>query len=356
VHRLLAAGAALTLAAPAPAFRFTDPQIVEASGIGLGVRSPGIAYVQNDSGDTNRFFAVDVRTGATAATVTVAGATNVDWEDLAVGRTAAGVPSVWLADTGDNGAARPEVRIYRVAEPQVAPDDRDRAISTAPAAVWRLRYPDGPTDAEGLAVGPGGTAYVVTKSVLGRSVVYRVPPNPDAEHVQLLHRVGAIALTPHGVPNPVGVPGELAITGAAISPDGSTFAVRTYAEAYLWRLGPGGVPAALRQRPRFVRLPRQPQGEGIALPDDRHAWVDSEGQGAAVYEVALPSPGANPAGSSVPASGPASGAPSRAFGRAPSGHPRWPLLLAGLAIAVGLGIGVWRFRPGARSTSDSTGR
>lgn len=63
MHRLLAAGAALALTAAAPAFRIADARITEASGLAFGLRSPGIAYVQNDSGDTNRFFALDARTG-----------------------------------------------------------------------------------------------------------------------------------------------------------------------------------------------------------------------------------------------------------------------------------------------------
>ena len=236
---LAAAVLASALTAAAPAFRIADARITEASGLAFGLRSPGIAYVQNDSGDTNRFFALDRRTGATAATITVRGATNVDWEDLAVARDAAGVSRVWLADTGDNDAARREVRLYRVREPRVGPHERGRTLTTEPAEVWRLRYPDGPADAEALAVTPTGAAYVITKSLLGLSTVYRVPPRPDRRHVQSLERVGRIDLVPHGIANPFGIAGELAVTGAAISPDGSVFAIRTYAEAYLWRLGSG---------------------------------------------------------------------------------------------------------------------
>ena len=44
------------------------------------------------------------RTGRLRATFRVPGATNHDWEDLAVAPDAGGTPSVWLADTGDNDA------------------------------------------------------------------------------------------------------------------------------------------------------------------------------------------------------------------------------------------------------------
>ena len=94
-----------------PVFRFADSRIDEASGIGVGIASPGVVYVQNDSGDTTRFFAVDASTGATLAVYSVPGAQNVDWEDLAVARDARGVPSVWLADIGDNDAARHRVKL-----------------------------------------------------------------------------------------------------------------------------------------------------------------------------------------------------------------------------------------------------
>jgi hypothetical protein len=355
VLRPIAAAAAVLLA-PAPAFRFADARIAEASGLALGLRSPGIAYVQNDSGDTNRFFAVDVRTGATAATVTVRGATNVDWEDLAVARDAAGKSWVWLADTGDNDANRREVRVYRVPEPHVRRTDRDRDIAGARAAVWRLRYPGGPVDAEGLAVAPGGAAYVVTKSLLGRSTVYRLPAHPDPRHVQRLRRVGTITLAPHGVANPFGIAGELAVTGAAISPDGTRFAIRTYAEAYVWRLGPGGVAAALRQVPAFVPLPRQPQGEGIALPDDRHAWVDGEGEHAAAFRVRLPALApAPPANSSPPpVQSATSPAPTPASSSAPAHRTaRWSWVLGGAAVAAVLALGAWRF---GRSSGRRTGR
>jgi hypothetical protein len=271
-------------AAPAPAFRFHDPRITEASGIAVAQRNSGVVFVQNDSGDSARFFAVDERSGATVATIRVRGAHNRDWEDLATAPDADGVPSVWLADIGDNDAQRSEVQLYRVAEPRLT--SHRGAIAVGPAQVWRLRYPDGPHDAESLAVTPRGTGYVVTKSVLGSSGVYRVPAEPPAR-VTTMRRVGTVTFLPSGGHNPFGIAGDLLATGAAMSPDGRLLAIRTYGAAYVWRVGVGGVATALRHAPLRVSLPWQPQGEGVTFAG-HGLLVDSEGRGSAVYAVALP--------------------------------------------------------------------
>ncbi|GAB2474881.1 hypothetical protein [Jatrophihabitans fulvus] len=317
----LAAGAAVLLVAPparaadrpAVAFTLDDPRIAEASGIAPGLRNPGVVYVQNDSGDGNRVFAVSRATGRTRAVVTVAGATNVDWEDLAVARDAAGVPSVWIADTGDNDAERRDVRVYRVPEPRLASAD-----VTTRAVTWRLTYPDGPVDAEALAVAPGGTAYVVTKSYLGASVVYRLP---KAAGRGTLARVAELTVRPSGTrggPSELGALAQLSVTGAAFSAGGSRFAVRTYTDAYVWAVSGGDLASALRRAPVRVALPRQRQGEGIAFADAAGTTllVDSEGTSEPVWSVPLPRIAA------VPTS--RTGAPSTAPSAAPSTTPSAP--------------------------------
>jgi hypothetical protein len=300
VSRLAVVGVAIAVlagggsAAAAPAgtrllYRIADDRIAEASGIAPGMVSPGVDYVENDSGDVNRFFALNARTGATAATITVPGARNVDWEDIAVAPDAAGTASVWLADIGDNDAVRTEVQVYRVDEPRIRPSDRGRIVRTKAAEVWRLRYPGGAVNAESFAVAPDGTGYLVTKSVLGSSVVYRLPVHSDSRHVQLLTRVGTVEFRPTGSTNPFGVAGQLTATSAAISRDGSVFAVRTYSDAYVWRLRSADVGAALEQPPTRVALPQQPQGEGIAVAGSK-LLLDSEGEHSPVYAVPIPIP------------------------------------------------------------------
>ena len=268
-------------------FRLSDPRIDEASGIGVGIRSPGVVYVHNDSGDSARFFALDGTTGRPLTVFYVPDATNVDWEDLAVARDASGVASVWLADIGDNDAKRSEVRIYRVDEPAVEPSASGSTRTTAEPQVWRLRYPSGPVNAESLAVAPGGAAYIVTKSVFGDSAVYAVPATPDPNRVQTLRQIGSIAFSITGSPDPFAPIGEVTATGAALSRDGSLLTVRTYSDAYFWRVSHGAVAAALRTEARRIALPRQPQGEGIAFAGAR-VLTDSEKVGSAVYSVPLP--------------------------------------------------------------------
>jgi hypothetical protein len=308
------------VAHPRPLLRLADPRITEASGIAAGLASPGMFYVQNDSGDASRFFAIDKRTGKTAATVVVAGARNVDWEDIAVAPDAAGTPSVWLADIGDNDAARHSVEVYRVAEPHLDAADRGRTIRLPVAQEWRLRYPTGPTDAEGLAVAPDGTGYVVTKSI-GNAAVYELPPHARGDRPQVMQRIGSITFHPTGTANPFGLAGQLIATGATISANGSAFVVRTYSDAWVWRLGADGLGAALRNKPAVVALPRQQQGEGVAVVGSRLV-VDSEGARSPVFAIALPPSTASPGARSDRSSGPRS--PTGSTSTPPSSGPRSP--------------------------------
>src|SRR4051794_17862577 len=187
VGRAVAAGALLALPAllgatavvsePAHvAFRWRDQRIAESSGLAAATREPGVWFTHNDSGDAARFFAVGAD-GRTLATYRVAGATAVDWEDMAAAPAADGTPTLWLADIGDNDAARPSITVYAVPEPRVRRGE-DR---TLPTTAYRLRYPDGPHDAETLLVDPvRHRAYVVTKTLAGRSAAYAAPARLSA--------------------------------------------------------------------------------------------------------------------------------------------------------------------------------
>ena len=311
-------------------FLIADPRIGEASGIAEGIVHPGAVYVQNDSGDSPRFFALDQHSGRTVATYTVPGAANIDWEDIAVARDRRGVASVWLADIGDNDANRAEVRIYRVDEP--------RGDAVGQPEVWRLRYPDGPHDAESLAVAPGGAAFIVTKSLLGSSAVYAVPARPGG--VQTLRKIGEIRFRLTGTPGGPNLVGQLTATGAAFSRDGKVLAVRTYTDAYLWRVVNGNVGAALPATPVRVALPAQPQGEGIAV-DGSRLLVDSEGRHSAVYAVPLPRVAVTPSPTPSPTPAPRATATPE---REQQDRDPFPIGVVAAALAVAGFLVVWLVR------------
>lgn len=236
--------------------RIAAPMAGELSGLVISRSRRGVLWTHNDSGDSARLLAASAA-GTTVAEVAVAGAENVDWEDIALGRRGA----LLVGDIGDNLAARPSIVVYRVAEP---PSSASRRVTAAVAARYELRYPDGARDAEALLFDPGRSAIViVTKSFAGDARVY-VASRPSAERPTTLRRRATIRL---GV-------GQ-AVTAGDVSADGRTIALRTYDRAYVWRRRAGEtVAAALARRPcRANTLLREEQGEALALTGDGRAFI-----------------------------------------------------------------------------------
>jgi hypothetical protein len=333
VSRLLAAVIVLAAqAAPVQLFTIRDARIDEASGIARGIASPNVYYVHNDSGDSARFFAVDAHSGRVRATYHVPGAVNHDWEDLAVAPDAAGTPSVWLADIGDNDAVRRSVQLYRVDEPYVTTGSH----LTGRPDVWRLRYPSGPVNAESLFVTPRGRAYLVTKVLSGRSVVYEVPARPSRDRVQLLRRVGMFQVPQTGL--------AALTTGAALSRDGAVLVIRTYLTAYVWRARDADIAAALRTRPIAVPLPLQRQGEGVCIVGT-DLVVDSEGRDQPVWRVPLPAR-LRPTESSSASVSPSDSTSASASAGSPSSSGRWvpEVVVGALALLLVAAAGVRVFR------------
>ncbi|HET6813152.1 MAG TPA: hypothetical protein VFJ69_03970, partial [Actinomycetota bacterium] len=150
------------------ALRLEDPRILESSGLALSRRHPAVLWTHNDSGGGPELYAVG-SDGRTLATLTLAGAEARDWEALAPGRDDRGRPALLVGDIGDNQDLWPEVAVYRVTEPARLRD------ATVPAVRYRLRYADGPRDAEALLVDPrSNRLYVATKSSDGGGL-YRAP-------------------------------------------------------------------------------------------------------------------------------------------------------------------------------------
>jgi hypothetical protein len=221
----------------------TAPAATELSGLALS-RS-GTLWAHNDSGDGPRVFALD-RRGRLQREVAVTGAEAIDWEDIAVrGRT------IYVGDIGDNLAARPNVTVYRFAEPPPG-------VTTVAAQRIDLRYADGAHDAETLLVDPrSGAIAIVTKDLGGSAGVY-VAANGR------LRKRATLAL---GAGEP--------LTAGDVSGDGRTIVLRSYDRAWVFPRRPGeSLPSALKRTPctAGADLLAEGQGESLALTRDGRAF------------------------------------------------------------------------------------
>ncbi len=138
--------------------------MTELSGLAASRRHPGVFWGLNDSGDSARVFAIR-RDGSVAGETRIAGAQNVDWEDLAIEPELRG-DTLWIDDLGNNGNRREDLALYAVREP------RPGAARSALAVRYPVRYPDQTEfpppkagrrfDAEAIYV-RGHRPYVLTK-------------------------------------------------------------------------------------------------------------------------------------------------------------------------------------------------
>jgi hypothetical protein len=181
------------------------PQLRESSGIAASRQYPNRLYHINDSGDVGRFY-VTTLDGKQLQAVRIAGFTPRDTEALSLGPCPALAQRscVYLGDIGDNSRRRNTIEVVGVEELQ-------RFDGTVAAtARLTLRYPDGPHDAESMAVHPDGTLFILTKERPAR--LFRARVNVTQQTLEQVTTIDA-----GGPP-----------TDMAVSDDGTRAIVLTY--------------------------------------------------------------------------------------------------------------------------------
>ncbi|MET7619195.1 putative Ig domain-containing protein [Streptomyces sp. NPDC005408] len=281
---LLAAPPSRATEAPAaaPERACTLPSgLAELSGLATSTKHPGIVYAVNDSGNTNQVFAVDCTgaTGTLKATYTLGGATNTDWEALAVGKDTQGRPAILVGDIGDNFSGRAELTVFSFPEPD------QLANATVTPTALRFAYSDGRHDAESLLADPTtGQLYVASKLFGAAGRLYKAPLPPQPGQVNTLTPVS---------------PGPVFATDGAFSPSGKSYAVRSG--------GPLGANTAYvydtaGTKLAEVPLPSQPQGETVTYANCTTLLVGSEND-TQLWRVPLPPEGAPGCGTTSPPGG-----------------------------------------------------
>ena len=257
-------------------------EITESSGITASGCNQNVLWTHNDSGDDAFIFALDL-TSNKLGTWKVAGAKNIDWEDIAETKNAGGECFLYIGDIGGNTNSRDKFTIYKVREPKVSgatDSSRKNPLETEESQAIEIQYPDARHDAETLMVHPQtGDIYILTKRLTKPSAVYRLKADYNLNATNTLEK-----LTDLTVPAvPFGF-----LTGGDIAPDGRRVIICDYFNAYELTL-----PATAKtfdeiwkQKPLIVELGLRAQGEAVAYsPNGKSIYATSEGKNSPLIEV-----------------------------------------------------------------------
>ncbi|HSC34012.1 MAG TPA: hypothetical protein VLG45_01960, partial [Thermodesulfobacteriota bacterium] len=206
-----------------------------------------------------------------------------DFEDASIGGCYSGKSCFFVADIGDNGKRRRFVRIIVVEEVE------NYGSSAVPLKILRLAYPDRPHNAEGMAIHPNGDIYIFTKEedVDNResfpAELYKIGKKKwenAGDEVLKLEHAGELDLPRLG-----GSDSSFGsvITSFDIAPDGKTFLLLTYEDAYEFDIDLSL--SGLKSSDRLVRdkdykvipLKSLPQQESISYVEEGRGFIyDSE--------------------------------------------------------------------------------
>lgn len=230
----------------------TDTRLKEVSGLAASIANPGYMWAVNDSGNQAEIYLLDHHLEI-RMTVALVGASNRDWEDIAVGP---GQDSskiyIYVADIGDNKSVHPYKHLYRLVEPNIT-DGPDVSISDFSRIDFRLE--DGAKDTEAIFIEDSTRdIYVISKREEPVSVYrLKVPLLPNdtitAQKVLSLPFKEIVAADYHSS------------TGDVL--------MKNYTTIYYWKNTNALDPfTLLQQNPLEVPYEPEPQGESITWTTD----------------------------------------------------------------------------------------
>ena len=237
--------------------------IGEASGLARSNLSEDLLWVINDGGSAPVLHAIGTD-GSDRGSVRLMNAVNVDWEDLA-SFEAGGKSWLLVADVGDNAGTREHVSLYLVEEPVLPPG------GPVPARQIRFAYPDGPRDAEAVAVDVENQQVMILSKRTIPAALYAVPLQDSEGEATIAVRLGEVA----GIPQPGAEDLEQALanndwhwqpTGMDISAEGMSAVILSYRAIYRFRRNAGeSWIAALQAAPTVHSLGNIREAEAVSF-------------------------------------------------------------------------------------------
>jgi hypothetical protein len=243
--------------------------LAEASGIADSRTINEHLWVIEDGGNPARLFLLK-HDGFITDSLSLEGATNRDWEDIAIGKGPVESQSyLYVGDIGDNNAVYSSYTIYRMPEPanfgsNITVYDKIEFV-----------YPDGSHDAEAFLIDDDTRdIYVITKRE-NASKVYKIPYPQDT---------GAInqAVFVDDLPFKDVVSGTLSVNGTELI-------LKTYTNLYYYsRAAKEGLAVTLSRNPTdTLSYQLEPQGEAVAFANNNLGFFTLSEKGMIVANADL---------------------------------------------------------------------
>lgn len=251
----------------APYGFFKAAPITESSGIVKSRQYQNVFWTHNDSGHEAQLFATTTR-GDSLGEIGISGATNIDWEDIAVDDSG----HIFIGDSGNNLNKRKNLVIYVVDEPDPVETHAVQVVKRIP-----FQYPDQKYfpnllnlnfDCEAL-FWASGHLYILTKDRSDRKT--------------RLYRFGALKNNQKQVVTKIGefeIDGM--VTAADVSPDGEKLLVLCYEYIYLFEKPPQD-DNYLSGHYKRIRLEAR-QSEGICFDGAYFLFANEQGE---IYRLPL---------------------------------------------------------------------
>jgi hypothetical protein len=270
----------------------TDKSVDEASGIATSRLSDDVLWVNNDSGNEPKTYAINTH-GKVLASLRIEGVANHDWEDLAA-FSYQGQPYILIADIGDNDANRQHHFIYIIKEPDTSAIKMGARLTVKPVWSITFTYPDGKHDCESVAVDMVNQKILLLTKREKAPLLFELPLFAQGQHVATelgaikpLHRASRRHFSLWELFNLATMP-----TGMDISPDGKSLVVITYGSAYQYD-NPQHLDwykVMQTTTPTEIALPSLKQAEAIGFDrDGRHIYITSEKIPSPLLKIAMPS-------------------------------------------------------------------
>lgn len=265
-----------------------NPAIREASGLACPTAA-GHYWVLNDGGSPAELFRVGFD-GDDLGSLKIDGVENTDWEDLAAVRSDDGWTAV-VADIGDNAGARKSVALHLVH----LPDSVSADVAKVARSI-RFRYPDGPRDAESIAVdAASGTVFVLSKRTIPAelyAVSLDAAPGPEAQTAAFVSYLDALPQPSQADVRlaPIRQRWDWQPTAMDFADSGRRAAILTYEAVYVFERGDDeDWPSALASTPRRLSIAGISNAEALCLTEDA-VVVTVEAQQAPLYRFAFGDP------------------------------------------------------------------